>query len=342
MNTLANTVRFLNGTVLPHVLPKWHRRFRFAFAAFSLQPIASLNANGRSIIQNRRTAETKVARIVRTAYFLRLFPQLLRLLGIVQTDDRIAVDFSDFHGRQVLMFAKQTDRGRAIPLSFEFLTYPIRTGSQNTFIIQATERFLTAVGVPVHLIYDRGFALPSYIRFLAQRSGVTFTIRIKAGKHVVTSRGRSAAVSTLRERDAVVTAYGLDLRIIRSPKARGAAEPWYLVTNDRTSTPDDLVDGYRHRFEIEEFFKDAKRLADLEYLATVSDQTFTTVLWFLLLGFWVAWCATEIRAAWEIMRAQLRPHRWLSLLRWFWEAIERERGAVVRRAIWGSKVAASM
>lgn len=342
MSTLAETVRFFNSTILPHVLPKWQHRFRFAVAAFSLQPIVSINANGRSLIRNRRTAETKVARCVRTAYFLRLFPQLLRLLGIVQAGDRIAVDFSDFHGRQVLMFAKQTRAGRAIPLSFEFLRYPITAGSQNTFIIQVTERFLTAVGVPVHLIFDRGFALPSFIRFLAQRSGVSFTIRIKSGKHVVTSRGSTVAVSTLRERDAVVTAYGLDLRIVRSRKIAGATEPWYLVTNDRTTAPEDLVEDYAHRFEIEEFFKDAKRLADLEYLSQVSDQTFTTILWFLLLGFWIAWCATEVRAVWETMRARLRPHRWLSLLRWFWEAIEQERGAVIRRALWGSTAAASM
>lgn len=342
MCTIAQTIRFFNGTILPHVLPKWHQRFRFAFAAFSLQPIESLNANGRSIVRNRRTAETKVARIVRTAYFLRLFPSLLPLLGIVQTGDRIAVDFSDFRGRQVLMFAKQTDRGRAIPLYFAFLRYPITSGSQNTWIIQTTERFLSAIGVPVHLVCDRGFALPAYIQFLAQRSDVTFTIRIKAGKHVVTSRGRSAAVSTVRERDAVVTAYGRDLRIVRSPKARGTTEPWYLVTNDRTTAPETLVAWYAHRFEIEEFFKDAKRLADLEYLSHVSDQTFTIVLWFLLLGFWVAWCATAIRTAWEAMRARIRPHRWLSLLRWFWEEIERERGGVIRRALWGPKVAARM
>lgn len=342
MSTLAETIRFFNGTVLPHVLPKWQPRFRFGFAAFSLRPIESLNANGRMLVQNRRTAETKVSRCLRTAYFSRLFPSLLRPLGLVQAGNCIAVDFSDFRGRQVLTFAKQTGEGRAIPLSFATIRYPIAEGSQNTFIIAEVERFLATIGVPVHLIFDRGFELPALIQCLAQQSDVQFTIRLKSMKHVTTSSGRRTAIRTLRGRDVVITAYGHALRVVRSPRASGAAEPWYLLTNDRTTPAGDLIVMYARRFEIEEFFKDAKRLADLEYLRrNVSDRTLTTVLWFVILGCWMAWLTHGICAAWMALRSALHPHRRLSLLRWFWEAIQIEQCGVIRCAFSG-KASVSM
>jgi len=328
MSTLAETIRFFNNTILPHVLPKWQPRFRFGFAAYALRPIASLNGNARMVIGNRRTAESKAYRLPRTPYLLRVFPTLIHALDLVHAGDRIAVDFSDFQDRQVLMFAKQTERGRAIPLSFATIRYPIVEGSQNTFIIDQVRSFLDTVGVPVHLVFDRGFALPSLIQFLAQQSGVQFTIRLKSMKHVTTVVGRRCAVRNLTKRDVIVTAYGHELRIIRSPRAAGASEPWYLVTNDRTSTPDDCITRYAHRFEIEEFFKDAKRLADLEYLRrNVSDATLTTVLWFVILGCWIAWLLAGIETAWTTMRQRLHPHRWLSRLRFWWEEIERERHA---------------
>lgn len=331
MSMLTDTIGTFNSAILPRVLPKWKRRFRFGFLALSLRPIDSLNANARSIIANRKTAASAVYRLCRSTRIVQMFPTILTHLGIIRAGDHINVDFSDFHGLQVLTFAKQTRAGRAIPLFFATIRYPIPEGSQNTFIIAETARFLAAIGVPVHLVFDRGFELPAFIRFLAQRSDVQFTVRLKSMKHVVTTSGRHVSIRNLPTRDAIITAYGHALRVIRSPRAAGAKEPWYLLTNDRTTTAEDIVTTYVHRFEIEEFFKDAKRLADIEYLTrSTSDRTCTIVLWFVILSCWIAWITEGIRSAWETFRTETNRHHWCSLLRFWWEDIRWECTAAIR------------
>jgi hypothetical protein len=46
------------------------------------------------------------------------------------------------------------------------------------------------------------------------------------------------------------------------------------------------VKRYYHRFEIEEFFRDAKRLLGLEYVNFRKEESFSTALWFVMTGMW--------------------------------------------------------
>jgi hypothetical protein len=62
-----------------------------------------------------------VARATQEAFFKEHLRELALAIEL-----KVAVDFSDFgNGFQVLMFAKQTRKGRALPLYFEILRYPI-------------------------------------------------------------------------------------------------------------------------------------------------------------------------------------------------------------------------
>lgn len=249
----------------------------------------------------------------------------------MKRDDVINVDFSDFAGRQVLMFAKQTRQGRAIPLYFQFFRHPLEDISQNTFILQTVEAFLAMVGSEIHLVFDRGFASPSIVRKLHEFK-VKFTIRIKQNKHVLPRGSRvPCAASKLHHRDRRVTIYDLPLRILRSHPSTGDAQPWYLVTNDTQHSTDELLGIYYHRFEIEEFFKDAKRLSDLEHLRAVSDRTFEMILWFVLLGSWVVWSVRQIQRAWN--RASLFSKRKRSLLRFWFEILAKECARIVKRRL---------
>lgn len=168
---------------MPLCRSKWKKRLRFGFEVMTIKPLQSLNANAREVMMKRKTAETKIHRVVHTRYFEKLFPSLITSLRLIKKGDFINIDFSEFQGRQVLMFAKQTRQGRAIPLYFEFIRYPIEEGSQNLFIKQAIANFLQIIKVPVHLVFDRGFAIPHLVKFLMERN-IPFTIRIKKGKHV--------------------------------------------------------------------------------------------------------------------------------------------------------------
>lgn len=306
---------------MPLCRSKWKKRLNFGFEVMTIKPLQSLNANAREIMMKRKTAETKIYRVVHTTYFEKLFPQLMAPLNLVQKGDFINIDFSEFQGRQVLMFAKQTRQGRAIPLYFECVRYPIEEGSQNIFIQKAISNLLCTLRVQVHLIFDRGFAIPHLVKFLMERN-VPFTIRIKKIKHVEYHELKKA-VSNLHRRDTRVKVYGYELRILRSEKSD--LEPWYLVTNDFESSKETIIERYYYRFEIEEYFKDNKHLFRLGHLQHLTDQAFRILLWFVMMAAWICWAAQSIRRAWQKSLEKSHPHHRCSFLRFWLEQLSRDR-----------------
>lgn len=160
----------------------------------ALCKIASLRANARISRLTWNTAKSKIYRLTSNPKFLWIFPKLIKLLNIVRPKDTIAVDFSDFgSGIQVLMFAKQTKKGRTIPVYFETLKYPITKGSQNLFIIQAIDNFKKLIGFKVKFVFDRGFASPYIVEYLAKNKDI-FYIRIKKGKSVIELMARQKII----------------------------------------------------------------------------------------------------------------------------------------------------
>lgn len=92
----------------------------------------------------------------------------------------------------------------------------------------------------------------------------------------------------LAENDSLVLAYEKELRLVVSDKKEEMKEPWYIITNDTESTREDTVKIYYLRFEIEEFFRDAKRLLGLEQVNFKKENSLAVVLWFVLSGCWFA------------------------------------------------------
>jgi hypothetical protein len=144
-----------------------------------------------------------------------MLPALLKAAAVVQKESIIAIDFSTFSRWQVLMFAVQTRNGRAIPVFFKIITYPIEKDSQNIFIVEAIEQFVEVVGCRPKLVFDRGFACPYIIKHLAQQNHI-FVIRMKGGKHVVVGHNKPCQARDVVCNDVVVTAYELSLRLITS------------------------------------------------------------------------------------------------------------------------------
>src|ERR1700722_18559916 len=143
----------------------------FGWQTLSTQTVVSLRSNARLLDLNWHTAKNKAWRLTKNLKFLLLFPTLMNIQGMVGPKDIVAVDFSDFgNGMWVLMFAKQTKQGRAIPIYFEILHKDNARGFQNTFILLTLERFEQLLGFRPCLVFDRGFASPFIIAYLCKNS----------------------------------------------------------------------------------------------------------------------------------------------------------------------------
>jgi hypothetical protein len=293
MNIVQQKLEFYQR-IIPLVPQQQSKLFRFGWETLSLQRITSLRCNARLSPYRWHTAKTKMDRLCRNAKIPSIFPGLAVSLGVVSESDTIAVDFSDFgNGFQVLMFAKQTQKGRAIPVYFEILRYPIQNDSQNIFIMQAIEHLTDILGFKPLFVFDRGFACPSIIRFLASND-YSFICRVKKGKmfqHRQTGK-KFLAKDALKD-DVSVSAYDKNLRLVVSDKPQNNNEPWYLITNDTDSAREKIIELYYYRFEIEEFFRDAKRLLGLEHVNFRKTSSLQVALWFVLLTCWFFWNVQE-------------------------------------------------
>lgn len=286
MNIVKQKWKFLNST-LEHVSPQVMHLYQFGLETLADRTITSFRANARLLPLKWNTAKSKIYRLSANAKIPQIFVTLLKAFSLVGEKDVVAVDFSDFgNGFQVLMFAKQTKKGRAIPLYFEILRYPIQRGSQNLFIIQAIENFSRIVGSKPKLVFDRGFACPAIIHFMAQNQ-YRFIVRAKKGKSACPQYTKKLfLLKDSMRNDRIVKIYKCKLRLIISNQLEDMKEPWYLITNDFESDREKIVDEYYHRFEIEEFFRDAKRLLGLENLRVNKLLSLSIALWFTILGIW--------------------------------------------------------
>jgi hypothetical protein len=317
MNIVKQKWEFLNGT-LPVVPKKIKTLYLFGISVLAFRQVVSMRSNSRLLDLKWHTAKSKAYRITINKIIPGVFPTLVTQLCIIRRKDTIAIDFSDFKGFQVLMFAKQTKQGRTVPIYFEILEYPIQKGSQNKFVINSIKNFTKLVGFKPVLVFDRGFACPSIIQYLSKNKH-RFVIRIKKCKSVVdVETGEMLLVKNSSKNDFRCVAYKRKLRIVISDKPE-ESDPWYLVTNDFKSTRNQIIKTYYHRFEIEEFFRDAKRLLGLEYVKFKKQGSLAVVLWFLMLGIWFLWSIDEKQED-IIQRNKMK----LSRMRYYFEMMQKE------------------
>lgn len=318
MNIIQEKWKFLNSTVV--YVPKQAKKlYEFGLQTISTREVMSLRSNARILGLKWPTAKSKVWRLTAQTKFLQSFPKLISHLKLLNSHDVIVIDFSDFgSGFQVLMFAKQTENGRALPIYFEILRYPIPKDSQNTFVIEAIQHFKTIFGMRVKLVFDRGFANPSIIEFLSKNQW-KFIVRVKKGKHFHdVKENKTYAAKDSPQNDNLAMAWDLSLRLIVSNERADVKEPWYLVTNDLDSTRDQIIDTYYHRFEIEEFFRDAKRLLRLEWVNFKKIDSLSIVLWFVLLG---TCCLNHLATLLDETRKKEKTAMELSNIRYVFEYI---------------------
>lgn len=85
--------------------------------------------------------------------------------------------------------------------------------------------------------------------------------------------------------------YSEDMRVVRSSrtlqKKLKAKEPWFIISNDFSSTREEIIKNYYHRFEIEETFKDIKHIFKNKPNWIKKISTLKTILIFQIIGIWI-------------------------------------------------------
>jgi len=296
----------IQNKLLAAVPAKWWSQFSFGLEAFALRPFQSAGSNARAVVANKSTAASKAYRLLGNEKLASHCGVVFDCLGLVRPGSYVNVDHSDFNGLTALVAAVQTRHGRAIPAMVE-TTYALhlpavgsvtstprwdslRTDMQfarqtqcfTGHVIDSLQDFHDRLGFWPKLVFDRGFGNYSLVTHLAAE-GAIFYIRLREGRYVEAD-GQQIEVSNLRHRDRAIELFGLRLRLVRSPKSRRAKEPWYILTNDLTSSRTKVVRVYYYRFEIEETFKDTKHLFELHRLSFMRPTSLKVVLWLVFLG----------------------------------------------------------
>lgn len=305
-NIVQDCRTIVQNKLIPSVPTKWWPQLAFGLEAFALRPFQSAGSNARAVVANRNTADSKARRLLANGALADRLGCVFDQLRLVRPCSFVNVDHSDMHGLTALVGAVQTKKGRAIPCMVE-TTYAhhipsdgsrtsspwwrmLRTAMTETRKIQSftghtidtLQDLHDRLGFWPRLVFDRGFGNESIISHL-HAEGATFYVRLKAGRYIELD-GERRQIQDLKGKDATVWLYGITLRVIRSPKGRRATEPWYILTNDHSSSRDKIVKIYYHRFEIEETFKDTKHLFELRRLCFMKPTSLKIVLWLVFLG----------------------------------------------------------
>lgn len=299
LNIVHKTVQIIQRDFLPFVSAKHIHQFRFGIQAFTLSSFETLKSNARLVVANPNTAHSKMHRLTTNADIINSFHSIVNNCSLITKESIIIIDFSDFCGFQTLTFALQTHDGRAIPIFFDTITYPITEAtSQNIFIQECIKNLEKIIGFYPRFVLDRGFAIPSLIEFFVQHQ-IVFYVRSKKGKGVTvideTGNEQTLLASEVQEFDKQIKAYGYQLRLIISEKPKDKQEPWYIITNDMDTKRKDIIAIYYYRFEIEEAFKDLKHLFDLNKLRIKNKLTFIILLWFFVLSLWIAYTIHQLQ-----------------------------------------------
>lgn len=342
---VAGVRQLTQNKLTPSVPKKWLPQFSFGLQAYGLRAFQSAAGNARMVVANVHTAATKTERLLANCRLADQLGAVFDTLGLVKQGSFVNVDHSDMHGLMALVGALQTRKGRAIPCFVE-ATYAStissvsdkpkwqklrkamlesrRIQSLTGHTIDSLQTMADRLGFWPKLVFDRGFGNESLVTHLAAE-GCTFYVRLKAGRLVDVS-GQETEVKILADKDATVQLFGLTLRVIRSPKSRRAKEPWYILTNDFSSSRTKIVRIYYHRFEIEETFRDMKHIFELKRTRLVRPNSLKIILWLVSLGIALLYLVTK-----PTKQPAHHPKKQTSWLRQAYEQLQQAYGLL----LWG-------
>lgn len=352
------SVRVLRTFVssLETALPKkLHGMFRFGVRAFVLNPITSCNGNARSAHHgSRAAAEQAMFRLLSHERLVRLIWKHVARLCPLTESDVVDVDYSNLGPLAILGFAKQTARGRAVPVLMRALasntqgqkkTHPkyqvlkdayaawkvYAQADQYSYVIRSLRLLRYLYKTQPRLAFDRGFMTSTIAQFLCD-SRWLFYIRAREDQYVYWC-GTRHRISSFRKGSYRVEWAGRPLRLVVGSTRKRHPVPWYILTNDEVRTDKQIIRYYYHRFEIEESFRDMKSLFRLKYTRLKTWRSLSVVLCFLGIALI---CAVQAEPRAGHHMKPVHPKKCLSVIREWQECIQAAvQASAVRR--WGLK-----
>lgn len=324
---LRASKNIVKNRVLPKVPKVWSKQVVFGITALALKPLVSCNANARLTGHARGTAESKMSRLLANTKLPEAMAGIVASLGLVTEYSYMNVDHSDFNGLVALAFAVQTRIGRALPIFLETsysgklsarddaskrtqklrAAYKALIGNETKRTIASLKTLRATLGCWPKLVFDRGFGNKYIIQYL-HKEKATFYIRMKADR-LVDIAGKQLCLKDCKRTDELVVIDGLKLRVVRSPKNGKDNEPWYILTNDLSSSRNKVVKVYYHRFEIEETFRDIKSILGLRRTKLMKPNSLAILLWFVSLGIILLYLAgLGVLGIRELLRRLNQPH----------------------------------
>lgn len=330
-------VQALAGTYIPK---KLQPRFLTGVEALATKALDSLNANGRSLHDNRWTGETRIRRTVTE----QRFPQLL--LRVILKEFlpkrgalRLSLDHSTFGAFTLAVFALSAGKGRALPV----WCIVTRTGKGHQLLKPLLRGFRSLLGRLSYqqrkrlvVVMDRWFAIPDLLEYLdGERIG--FVVRLKQDTPLGVpwvEPHKTIPAGEVSLPDTPVTYHGHGWRLVRSGLRPGmkSEEPWFLLTNIPADklTRQQVLRTYARRFEIEEHFKDIKWIEGYEWHRVKKPGVARTVFMFVFFGWWLLLKAYG-HATDHPQTRQTHPKKRLSWFRTIWEYWQRLRSQPVFR-----------
>ena len=334
--------------LLPSVPSRWQKQLSFGLQAYGLRAFQSATGNARMTAKKPQTGIRKSERLFRNARLADHLGTVFDSLGLVKPSSYVNVDHSDLNGLTALVGAVQTRNGRAIPCFVE-TTYSDRLSAREDapprkkalrvaraeerqfrsftgHTIDALQDFADRLGFWPRLVFDRGFGNESIVTHLVAE-GATFYVRVKAGRFVDLD-GQRLQIQRLKHKDATIRLYGLTLRVIRSAQDGKNDEPWYILTNDMSSSSTKVIGVYYYRFEIEETFKDMKHIFELKRTRLNKPLSLKLLLWFVSLGIALLYLVTKSSRQ---TTGAVHPKKQTSWLRQAYEQLQQASGLL----LWG-------
>jgi len=342
--------KFVSRDIGEHIPKKLHGLFLFGVRSFTLQSITSCNSNARVSHQgSRNAAEQQMYRLLRhSKLFLLVWRAVAEQLPL-KDNDIVNVDYSNLGPLAILGFAKQTKRGRAIPVLMRSLasntqgqkkTHPkyqklkdyyltwkkTVQADQYTFVIKSLILLRYIYSTQPKLVFDRGFANKTIVKFLIKNNWV-FYIRMREN-FKVSLNGNLRYISGLPQGSYTIVWAGQILRLIITKTRSRYPQPWYIITNDNATLPTKIAKFYYHRFEIEESFRDLKGLFNLKGSRIRTWQSLRVVLCFMSLAIIVAMSLYKSKTVDNNI-----PKKSLSIVRMWQEQINKERLRITTRKL---------
>lgn len=346
--TIVRDIRaVVQKQLMPQVPKRWSKQVSFGIKAYSLRSFASAGSNARKVVGNVHTASTKADRLLANLKLASHLGTIFDTLGLVRPSSFVNVDHSDMNGLMALVGAAQTRKGRAIPCLVE-TTYSDRLPSHadapprkkslrksrsaeraqlglTEHTMHSLKAFAKRLGFWPRFVFDRGFCSKEIVRLLCKHKAA-FYVRMKADR-LVELAGTIAATKALRGHDNTIQLYGYTLRVVRSRRPKGG-EPWYILTSDLTGTTKRILKVYRHRFEIEETFKDMKHIFELKRTRLNKPISLKVILWLVSIGIALLYLVTKEGI---VIQRQANPKKWRSWIRAAYEQLEQAQTAL----LWG-------